>query len=108
MKVTEDQAKQKWCPMTHIDNRSPKASYDERFYLCRGSDCMLWQWSVVKDQTNYGLNRDLVATGNMLDCLECEGTGKDGDGDQCMECSGSGKHPEFVQRGYCGLSGGAQ
>ena len=93
MKVTEDRAKTKFCPMVGSSKLT-----------CLGSECMMWEWSEVKDQNYSGMCRDMVATGKMLDCLECKGIGKDGDGYQCMECGGLGKHPEFVQLGYCGLA----
>lgn len=97
MKVTEKKAESMWCPM------SPATEPDGG---CLGSKCMMWVWSMVKDQNYGGMSRDLVTTGNMLDCLECVGTGKDSDGDDCMECRGSGKFPELVQLGYCGLARG--
>jgi len=44
--MKEEDAKQKWCP--HMRVGSPACNTDMQtpmapFYLCRGSDCMMWE-----------------------------------------------------------------
>ena len=43
MTVTEQQAKEKWCPMTHRDNQLPHSK-------CISSECMMWEWAPDHEQ----------------------------------------------------------
>ena len=49
--MTEDQAKEKWCPMvrmgaisSHGFNRDSQAGTDYPHYKCVASDCAMWRW----------------------------------------------------------------
>ncbi len=50
---TEDQARQKWCPMARVqeDGNAPAANRTTKAdnpgtARCLGSDCMAWRWTV--------------------------------------------------------------
>ena len=117
MMLTEEEAKQKWCPMYRMvlhnetlwDNRSNNQGYCR----CEASGCMAWR---------YGEEMPYVvlpqSTEKIEDCNEC---GLDfmvphdekewrytATGWQCPRCGHIQKeaidHPER-RRGYCGLAG---
>ena len=39
--MTEDEAREKWCPYSYTSANRDK---DEYFTRCIASDCMMWRW----------------------------------------------------------------
>ena len=79
MLLTEDEARQKWCPHVSLCEVGG-AIYDNRgqshgFTRCIASECMSWRWSDERRQ------------GTIVSVKETDGTERE------------------VIRGYCGLSG---
>jgi hypothetical protein len=48
MRLTESEAKEKWCPLAFRDNDSPvlgnRNANGIPVDVCIGSDCMFWRW----------------------------------------------------------------
>lgn len=73
--MTEDDAKQKWCPMVRLGDRDKT----ERT-MCIGSDCMMWR----KDGERYATGKDKIVDA--------------GHGRKTIQ-------KEYIEGGYCGLAG---
>lgn len=63
MRVTEEEAKEKWCPMVRLSplghNETYKNAITTRGFkqgYCIGSECMMWGW--LEEDLNLGRPRD--------------------------------------------------
>lgn len=80
--MTEDEAKQKWCPATAVRNEyftGGIITMDEPKNSCIASDCMAWRW-----KETYTPNRSMMAS--------------------YPEPSPSGKTEISTTHGHCGMA----
>lgn len=95
MLLTEEEAREKWCPFSRAQGTGAELSHNrpDGSYNCIASGCMAWRWD----------ERPLPGAGP--ECETCGGMG----GDPvhiCPVCKGTGRL--LRQRdviGYCGLAG---
>lgn len=73
--MTEDEAKQKWCPMVSLENVTTRF-HEKRdgqpgrsaVYAahCIGSDCMMWRWDAITPEEKRQLREYGDDTGPLL------------------------------------------
>jgi len=72
--MTEDQAKQKWCPMVRFNDRNSETAYNawydtsggEGRCKCIGSACMMWRWDAITPEEKRQLREYGDSTGPLL------------------------------------------
>lgn len=45
--MTEEEAKEKWCPMAQISYQFYAGIGRSEFQQCSGSNCMMWRWNTA-------------------------------------------------------------
>jgi len=66
--MTEEEARQKWCPMVRmaaqihgsmgtLNQFSEPGSNEVKISKCLGSACMMWRWIPLRKATKFGLIR---------------------------------------------------
>lgn len=64
--MTEEEARQKWCPMVRVrdygedepaTNRDNSGRHKQKIHTCLASDCMMWVWTAyqLKDEVYVGV-----------------------------------------------------
>lgn len=91
--MTEDEAKQKWCPMVRHSEQGVGGSYNvpsQAGFNCIASGCMMWRW-----------NADLQLEYRRKGEPAPEGEGWKIDQPKAVVLT----YRRYVKNGYCGLGG---
>lgn len=83
MLLTEEDARQKWCPYVHLDRsiEQPEGAHEN----CMASGCMQWRWAVHYTDDYYQLGTEAFCRSKIEDSRA--------------------PYEGCELRGYCGLSG---
>lgn len=97
--MTEDEAKQKWCPHAFASHTDPRAGFDEEYetrpktFPCIASKCMAWRFHRYQFTIYHGTDREgqFAEDGYQPNERELQDASDD--------------KPRIITHGFCGLSG---
>ena len=52
--MTEEEAKEKWCPLAQISYQIYSGIGRSEHQRCCGSDCMMWRWKLTREEAENG------------------------------------------------------